>query len=45
MGFLSIFLKQDTYQKMHRICLEIIMDTFKLVEFITLYGCFYKPKV
>jgi len=38
MGFLSIFLKQDTYPKLHQICL-------KPVEFTTPYVWFDKPKI
>jgi hypothetical protein len=39
----SFFLKEDTLPQMHQISLEIIIDTYKSVEFIAIYGCFDKP--
>jgi hypothetical protein len=40
MGFLSFFA-----EKIHRICLEIIIDTFKPIQFIALHGCCEKPTI
>jgi hypothetical protein len=33
------------FPKMHRICLEVIIDTFKPVKFTALYCCFDKPMI
>jgi len=41
--YFLFFLKKDTLPQMHRISREIIIDTFKSVEFIAIYGCFDKP--
>ena len=38
LGFLLFFfLKEDIFPTVHRICLEVVIDTFKPVEFIALF--------
>jgi len=37
--------RRHIFLKMHRICLEVIIDTFKPVKFIALYSCFDKPVI
>jgi hypothetical protein len=46
-GFISFFLKKkDTFfPTMRRICLEVVIDTFKPFEFIAFYSCVDKPTI
>jgi hypothetical protein len=37
--------RRHIFPKMHRICLEVIIDTFKPVTFTALYCCFDKPMI
>ena len=36
---------RHVFPTMHRICLEVVISTFKPVEFIVLHGCFDKPTI
>jgi len=43
---LSFFLKEDTlFPKMHQICLQVIINTFQPLKYVTLHGCFDKPTI
>lgn len=46
MQILSFFLKENTlFPKMHQICLQVTINTFQPLKYVTLYGCFDKPTI
>jgi len=41
MQILSFFLNEDTlFPKMHQIGLQVNINTFQPIKYVTLYGCF-----